>query len=142
MAKFEGRDLQIRLRPRLSWTWPSQKSVSPELTWRSPANPDLGIGRVFGTQAESNYDLPWLIKSRVKTCIAPSLLDWRKKATITRVKNQGDCGSCWPFPFIGAMEEISTISTRELISFFERELVHCDTTNTGYEGGYMDYTFE
>ncbi|KAF5728728.1 Xylem bark cysteine peptidase 3 isoform 1 [Tripterygium wilfordii] len=82
------------------------------------------------------------VQRKVHSCEAPSSLDWRKRGVVTAVKDQGSCGSCWAFSSTGAMEGINAIVTRDLISLSEQELVDCDTTNDGCEGGYMDYAFE
>ncbi|CAD8102732.1 unnamed protein product [Paramecium sonneborni] len=62
--------------------------------------------------------------------------DW---SGITKVKDQGNCGSCWAFSAVGAVETLLTIKgvlpSNTWLS--EQQLVDCDKgTNNGCNGGF------
>ena len=73
----------------------------------------------------------------------PASVDWRLKGAVAPVKDQGQCGSCWAFSTVAAVEGINQIKTNKLVSLSEQELIDCDTEqNNGCNGGLMDYAFE
>ncbi|KAK4437908.1 Cysteine proteinase RD21A [Sesamum alatum] len=73
----------------------------------------------------------------------PESVDWRKKGAVAPVKDQGQCGSCWAFSTVAAVEGINQIVTGNMTLLSEQELVDCDRKfNEGCNGGLMDYGFQ
>ena len=72
---------------------------------------------------------------------APSSYDWRDHNAVSPVKDQGSCGSCWAFAAIGNLEGLYAIEKGVIKTFSEQMLVDCDTSDSGCNGGLMEYTF-
>lgn len=88
----------------------------------------------------------WVVKD------LPASFDWRDKGAVTPVKNQGQCGSCWAFSTVGALEGSYFLKTGTLKSFSEQELVDCSHDciefhnqqgcNAGCNGGLQPAAFK
>ena len=76
----------------------------------------------------------------------PTSIDWREKGMVNPVQDQGQCGSCWAFSTIQAVESATAIKHGTLPKLSEQELVDCDTLKNGgrdhgCNGGLMDNAF-
>jgi len=95
----------------------------------------------FAPKATYNY-IP-LYPEHVVRAVVNDSIDWRAKGAVTRVKDQGQCGSCWAFSAIGNMEGQNQIAHGQLLAFSEQEIVSCATNgNFGCNGGWMDNAFD
>jgi cathepsin F len=70
--------------------------------------------------------------------------DWRNATTavLTPVKNQEQCGSCWAFSATENIESVWALAGNKLVSLAPQQIVDCDTTDDGCNGGDTTTAFD
>jgi cathepsin L len=83
---------------------------------------------------------PSIVNFKERNVTLPESVDWRANGFVTDVKDQGQCGSCWAFSAVGAIEGQHANVTKNLLSLSEQNLVDCSYgyNNSGCEGGWPD----
>lgn len=75
------------------------------------------------------------LDQNITTSNAPQAFDWRDQNKVTKVREQGKCGSCWAFSVIGNIESQYAILTNILYQFSPQQLVDCVYSSEGCDGG-------
>ncbi|GAB2303198.1 hypothetical protein Dimus_037195 [Dionaea muscipula] len=98
-----------------------------------------GYKRPLKKQASSN-----LRPSPFNFTDVPATVDWTAAGAVTPVKDQGQCGCCWAFSAVAAIEGMSYIKNGALPDCSEQQIVDCDTggNDAGCNGGTPDGAFE
>ena len=61
-------------------------------------------------------------------------VNWITRGGVNAIKDQGQCGSCWAFSSVAALEGAHFVASGNLLSFSEQQLVDC-----AYGGNYGSY---
>jgi cathepsin H len=124
----------------MNTTWTAGVNAYSDLTWaefKAYFNLDTGLDpQHCSATGRNGRSLP---PSKI-----PDSVDWRTKGMVTKVKNQGSCGSCWTFSTTGAVESAYAIAGNPLKMLAEQQLVDCagGFDNHGCNGGLPSQAFQ
>ena len=72
---------------------------------------------------------------------APTPKNWTETGDVTSVKNQGQCGSCWAFAALAAIESSYLVASDTTYDLSEQQMVDCVYSRDGCGGGWMSTTY-
>lgn len=111
----------------------------------------------IGENSATNYSLDSLCGSKVPDngsvgdgnsppLTYPTKFDWRDpnynptgRNCVTPVKAQGNCGSCWAFSAVGAVESAISIEDADTLDLSEQWLVSCNSFGDSCSGGQINH---
>jgi len=82
-----------------------------------------------------NTDVSHIDVTQPTSDSTPASKDWRDAGAVTAVKDQGYCGSCWAFSATEQIESQYFLAGNTLTEFSPQQIVSCDTTDAGCNGG-------
>ena len=105
------------------------RNANKSLTYELGVNAFTDISRsefssVYLSNSYSPHNMPLVRQTRYPNDV-PSTIDWRASGWVTDVKDQQQCGSCWAFSAVGAIEGQHANVTGKLVSLSEQNLVDC-----------------
>jgi len=117
-------------------------------------NPRAQFGpTIFSDLSKDEFASMYLMKNFTKRTLPPAPMpprrsglraapdttnyDWSSAGCITPVKDQGQCGSCWAFSATETIESYWFLanSNQPVPTLSEEQIVDCDTTDGGCNGG-------
>ncbi|CUI15338.1 cathepsin L, putative [Bodo saltans] len=115
-------------------------TASPHATFKLNAKAGSPWGIPRGTLSGSaSLTYRYFTNEQIETALNTSV-DWQKtpdvplEGAVTRIKNQGACGSCWAFATVAAIEGMYKQKGRSLSSFSEQYILDCLPPTVGLNG--------
>jgi len=94
--------------------------------------------------ADDLPDAPYAEIPKIDPKSIPETWDWttHSPAVVTPIKNQEQCGSCWAFSATEQIESVWALAGNTLASLSPQQIVDCDKTSEGCNGGFTQYAYE
>ena len=131
LARYEVFKQNVMLTFRSERTYKTGITKFSDLTKQEFAKIYLNLN--YDAMAMANFE-PITVKV---SNAAPSSYDWRNQNRVSAVKDQGSCG----FATVANLEGLYAEKKGVIKTFSEQMLVDCDTSDSGCNGGLMEYAF-
>lgn len=96
--------------------------------------------KTYLTASENNHTQERIVPD---VDVFAASVDWRTKHVVTPVKDQGQCGSCWAFSAIEAIESYAKLNASyDLLHLSAQQVTSCDKVDGGCNGGNTETAYK
>ena len=102
------------------------------------------FNKLRGTKMAPDEPSAWPTRRAGGNGVNPAEVDWRAKGAVSKVKNQGACGSCWAFSATESLESHYQLASGTMLDLAPQTLVDCvqNPQQCGGTGGCEGATME
>lgn len=111
--------------------WSAISFAEPDTFDRDPAP----IARAKGFKLDKGWSKGLEFKPVLKAIALPRHFDWREQGTLTPIRDQGNCGSCWAHSTTAVLQDLIALKNKTIVSLSPQYLVSCNKKNWGCDGG-------
>lgn len=102
-----------------------QLAIDPAQPQATPASDSSPYGRGY-VPAPFELNRVWgAPRLALQSAPLPDRFDWRERGAVTRVQNQGPCGSCYAFASLASLESQLLLRNQPRYDFSENNVVEC-----------------
>lgn len=80
---------------------------------------DLTLEEFLASHTGYKKDDKIIEMAEAKNYSYPAAFDWREKSAVAPIKNQGQCGSCYSFSAVAALESLYFKKNGKILTFSE-----------------------
>ena len=117
------------------------KGGTYEVGYSAAMDKDLRqLAALRAPQGWNKSDAPSVSMLDASVQALPASFDWLSNG-VTPIKNQGDCGSCWAFSTVGALESQILLQGGGTVDLSEQYLVTCNLSGWDCNGGWFAHDY-
>ena len=93
--------------------------------------------RKLGFRPISEAEMNENVSENLEVANIPASVNWLTAGAVNPVQDQGQCGSCWAFSAIGAIEGAHYVAKKKLVKLSEQQCLDCSSAAHGCRGGWQ-----
>lgn len=121
---------------------PKATTAAPKATTAAPTT--TAPSTVTSAPAATTESTDSVAADSDTTTSSSSSVDWTDTPCVSAIQYQGNCGDCWAFASVSALESLQCIQNGKtsVTKYSEQQVVSCSSNTYGCNGGAPEYAIE